>query len=129
VLGKAWAQQFIEAHKSRDYGSLRPYREKIEEYIVSEISAVEAMKDVKDSKALRMAMIAFLKYEKTMIEQAFTPLERLDKHTPKSEVAAYLDRIKTYSLQEAEEIQKVYVAQEAFAKSNGFRIEEAKEDK
>jgi hypothetical protein len=129
VLGKEWGIQFIEAHKKKDYGSLQPYREKIEQYIEAEIAVVEGMKDVRDSRALRMAMIQFLKYEKNMIEKAFAPLERLGKYTPQSEIQAYLERIKAYSIQEEEELGKVNAAQEAFARANGFKIEVVTEDK
>ncbi len=86
------------------------------------------MKDVKNSKELRMAMINFLTYEKTMVSNGFKPMELLPADASEEQVKAALDKMSELSKKEAGELEKVGAAQEAYAKANGFAIAAPKEE-
>ena len=75
--GQQWGTKFNEAYKAKNFKILIPYRQNLSVYVDKNIARVKAMKDVKNSKALRMAMVGFLEYEKKMITEGFMPLEKL----------------------------------------------------
>jgi len=127
--GQEWGRRFNEAYKSKDFSSLRPYRESLEQFVTVNIAKVLAMKDVNNSKDLRMAIVGFLQFEKKMVNQAFTPLEKLSPSATAAEINLKLKELKEFSALENAELQKVNIAQETYAKSNGFRVETAEEAK
>ena len=134
--GQQWGRQFnvvTEARakgtsKSTGYASLAPYRQAMELYLDGCISRLKSMPDVNDSKDLRMAMIAFLEYEKNMATLAFKPFESLKASATDEQLKAVYSKLSTYSAAEKEELLKVAEAQEAYARSNGFRIESRAKD-
>ena len=120
--GQQWGTKFNEAYQAKNFASLKPTREAMERYITAKITEVQNMKDVKNSKNLRMAMVSFLKFEKDMITRSFIPVESLKSTATENEVKAALDKMTEFSTQEAGELKKVSDAQEAYAKANGFTI-------
>ena len=128
VRGQAWGEQFNEVHKTRGYAALRPARESMERFVSNSIARLKAMQDVKDSKALRTAMISYLEFERRMISEAFKPLEALSASSTREEMQAAFSRLKSVTEAESAELQKVVAAQEAYAKANGFTIAAAEEE-
>lgn len=126
--GQEWGQLFNEVHPTRGYAALRPTREGIEEFVTTSIARVKAMPDVENSKALRMAMISYLEFEKQLIAEAFKPLEALTTHSTKKEMNAAFARLKTMTEAENGELQKVVAAQEAYAAANGFTVAPPEEE-
>jgi hypothetical protein len=124
--GQQWGLRFNDAYKSKNYSSLRPYRQSLERFVDEKIISVKAMKDVKNSRPLRMAMLDFLIFEKGMITKAFLPLESLGSEGSEDQVKAALAKLTEYSNQESIQLEKVNAAQEAYAKENGFTIEKPK---
>jgi hypothetical protein len=123
--GTSWGAQFNIAFKSKDFSSLRPYRESLENFIDTRIADVKAMKDVKNSKDLRMAMISFLTFEKKMATQAFKPMDQLSSSASDEEIQKAYDNLQLLATEEAAELDKVAKAQEAYGAANGFTIEPA----
>lgn len=121
--GQAWGRRFNEARKSRNYSSLKPYRQSLERFVDASISRVRNMKDVSNSGELRRAMVNFLEFEKRMLGEAFKPLEQLKPSASETEIRQKLKALEIYSASESEALAKVNIAQESYAKSNGFRIE------
>ena len=126
AMGKQWGDKFGEAYKTKNFGSLSPSRKALEKFIDARIAEVKNMKDVKNSKNLRMAMISFLTFEKSMAMTSFRDIELLKSTATDDEVQAKLAVLTTQSKTEAEELAKVSAAQQVYAKENGFSIETAK---
>ena len=126
--GQQWGVKFNEAYQAKDFKMLVPYRQQLSGFVDKNIARVKVMKDVKNSKALRMAMIGFLEFEKKMITEGFMPLEQLSPSTSKEDVSAALEKLKSLSASENDQLKKVAIEQEAYAKANGFQIEAAKPD-
>ena len=125
--GKDWGNHFNEANQTKDFKSLRPYREDMVRFINSSISRITSMKDVNNSKPLRMAMIGFLRFELTMATNAFQPLERFNASSSKANVTKAIKHISDLAKGENAQLAKVAAAQEQYAKENNFRIESAEE--
>ncbi|MBL7765887.1 MAG: hypothetical protein JNJ58_07335 [Chitinophagaceae bacterium] len=121
--GKQWGTSFNEAYKTKDYASLTPYRANMEKYILACIVELKAMKDVKNSRDLRMAVLDLLYIEQKLVVHGLKPLEAFNSQSSAEEVKAAMDKISKDVEVESREIQKVSAAQIAYAKANGFRIE------
>ena len=124
--GQQWGTQFNDAYKAKDFKLLIPYRQALSAYVDKSIARVKVMKDVKNSKPLRMAMIGFLEFEKQMITDGFIPVEKLSPSASDEDMKAALAKLTALSSKENGELQKVAAAQEAYARENGFQIEPAK---
>ena len=127
MYGKEWGDQFNVAHESKDFTSLSPMRIRIEEYAAKKFLDVTTMKDIKGSEKLRAAMLEFLAYEKLMINERFTPMEKLNSSSTDDDIQKHLDALATASKGEATALKKVNDAQKEYAKKNGFTIEESEE--
>jgi hypothetical protein len=126
VRGQDWGNHFNEAVKNKNFASLRPYRIDLERFVDQKIIAVRAMKDVRNSRSLRLAMLEFLNFEKGRITKAFRPLESLSSKASSEQINAKIEKIREYSKEENVQLEKVNAAQEAYGKDNGFKIEESK---
>ena len=120
--GQEWGKQFNAAYEAKDFTSLTNKRQQLEQFVTQKLAEVKAMKDVKDSKTLREAMVNFLEFEKGMIDRAFKPMESLGKNPSQEQVKAAYDQLTTYSKEEQVALERVNKAQEAYAKANGFTI-------
>ncbi len=123
--GTSWGTKFNEVYTSKDFASLRPYRESLETFIDGKIADVKSMKDVKNSKDLRMAMISFLNFERKMATDAFKPMDQLSSSASDEEIQKAYDNLQLLAKDEAAELDKVAAAQEAYGAANGFTIEPA----
>ncbi len=123
MRGQEWGKQFNEALKTKKFAALRPPREAMERFVHTKISELRTMKDVGDSKHLRLAMIKFLEFEQSMLERAFKPMEKLSSATTKADLEAVFNQLSRFSAAESTELERITIAQEDYAKANGFRIE------
>jgi len=121
--GQLWGTQFVSASKSKDFTTLKPYRENIQRFITSELKAVKTMKDINGSEKLREAIIEFLNYENKMVVEGFLPVEKLGKTATEDDVQKVIKDLTAKSEDEAYYLKKVSLEQEAYAKKNGFTIE------
>jgi hypothetical protein len=125
--GSAWGTQFNDARKSKNFSSLKPYRVAVDNFITRSLNSLRNMEDVKDSKALRMAMISFLQYEHKMVTEGFIPIEQIKADASDAEVDKALSGLTDLSEKENAELKKVATEQEAYAAANGFKIESEEE--
>src|SRR5207302_1147420 len=112
--GQEWGRQFNTANESKDYKILRPYREEMVRFINGNIARIGAMKDVSNSKPLRMAMINFLRFELKMATDAFQPLERFNASSSNAAITKAIEHLKKLSEGENAELAKVGKAQETY---------------
>ena len=126
--GQRWGKQFNTAYQNGDYASLKPYSKNLENFVDDRIKEVQSMKDIGNSKELRMAMLDFLKFEKRMITEAFRPFEKLSADASEAEVQAQLDVTTKLSELEQAELVKVGDAQEKYGAANDFSIMPAEDE-
>jgi hypothetical protein len=125
--GGEWGTAFQAAFKTKNFTTLTPMRKKLEAFTASKLASITAMKDVENSKPLRMAFIGFLKYEQSLIGQAFVPFEKFNSSSSDNDIKAAIDKLTKLSQSEQSELEKVVKAQEQYAKENGFTIEKVPE--
>lgn len=125
--GTAWGVQFKEANKQHNFSTLKPYRVAVQTFINNSLQNLKTMPDVKDSKALRLAMIDFLTYENKMVIEGFMPIEKIKSNATEDEINKALQGLQDLATVEGNELKKVSVEQQAYAKANGFRIETEEE--
>ena len=121
--GSAWGTAFSTARQTGNYTTLKPIREGMQEFIDKYILLVQKMKDVNNSKELRMAMIDLLKIEKQLTD-SFRPFEAFNASTPAEKVQAELDTLTSKAKVEASYMDKANTAQAKYAAENNFKIED-----
>jgi len=126
--GQKWGEQFNIVYKSKDFASLKPYRDSLENFIDTKINELNKMEDVSNSSELRTAMLSFLGFEKRMAEEAFKPMDQLSPTASAEEIQAAIDHISLLSDNETIELKKLGEAQQAYAASNDFTIAEPEEN-
>ena len=122
--GSEWGKAFRDAKKSGRYDLIKPYRVRMENFINRKIEYVLTLKDINNSKPLRLAVIEFLSYEKRLLQEAFIPFESLKPSISKEEVQKLIDNLSTLAAREKDMLAKVSEAQELYGVENGFAIEE-----
>jgi hypothetical protein len=121
-MGQEWGTAFNVSYKSGDYSTLKLKAAGMEKFIAKAIIDINNMKDLNQSKPLRMAIIGFLKFEKTMVDNGFHQFETFTSATPADTVQAALDKLKTLSKDESTYLDKVAETQKLYAEQNGFSI-------
>lgn len=121
--GQAWGNSFNTAHQNGNYAILKPITKDMIAFIDKNIVFVQKMKDVNNSKPLRLAVIDFLNYEKQLVE-VFKTFEAFDAATPKEKVQDALNIVRQKAKDEGTSIQKLQAVQEKYAAENGFKIGE-----
>ncbi len=81
------------------------------------------MKDVKDSKEMRLALIEFLQFEKGLINSSFMQIEKLAPYSTEKEMEDAMKHLEEASQKEEPYLMKLTQAQDAYAKNNGFTVE------
>jgi hypothetical protein len=122
--GKAWGAHYNEVRESKDFASLKTDRDSLEKIINQSIEDVEGLKDIKGSRMLRLAMLDFLQFEKTMVENDFASIEKLNKDSSDEEIDAALQKLLDMADHENEWLDKVRDEQKKYAEANGFTIED-----
>ncbi|OJW81039.1 MAG: hypothetical protein BGO69_02960 [Bacteroidetes bacterium 46-16] len=121
--GSRWVQVFKEVKMIKEFSLLEPYRSDLQDYINDEITELKADKDVSGSAELKQAVLDFLAYEKSFVQQCFKPVEELDESSADEELKAAIDKISEEARKEDALLMKVNKAQEAYARRNNFDIE------
>lgn len=123
AFGEDWGSAFQRGMDKMDWSNLKPVRVKMQQYVNGAIQEVESMQDVKGSKALRDAVIAFLNYENRVIKEGFMPFENFDGNEDDVTVKKAIDKMVALGNEEMDQLEKVIEVQEAYAKANGFKVE------
>lgn len=126
--GEQWGTVFNEASTSGKYATLKTVTDKMETYINRSISSLTTMQDVKNSKQLRLSVIEFLQFEKSLINKAFRPFEKFNSETSDETKKAAIDNLVALSKEEDQCIKKILELQTKYGAENGFSIEDDKED-
>ena len=124
AYGQKWGTQFSKAYTDGNYSGLKTIAADMAAFISKKISFVQNMKDVNNSKPLRVAMLDFLAFEKQMTVDGFSPFESFNSSTTKEKIQAALDALTEKSKAEETILKKLAAAQEVYAKENGFKIAE-----
>ena len=121
--GQQWGRKFNEAYQTKEFSTLVPVREKMEKMIDGKLQLLAKMKDSFGSENLRLTTMDFLAFEKKLINEAFIPLEKLNKNSTEAEIQKVMKNLSETAAKETAELDRVNKAQEAFASKNGFTIE------
>ncbi len=126
-MGVEWGTAFQQiAGGDKDYSKLAVYRKKIATFTTRKIEEVRRGPTAgKGAEELKAAMLNFLNFEKNMVDNAFTPLEKLNSTSSQAEIDAAIQKLTAESEKESEALKGVNTAQEKFGQQNGFSIEEA----
>jgi hypothetical protein len=127
-MGKGWGDRFVALRTSQKFSELAPYRARLEKYVDGKIVYLQNMKDVSNSKDLRMALIGFLQFERQMIKSGFMQFEKFGPNDPAADVDAAMDKLTEDSKKEGERLKQYAQLQEAYAKANGFTIDKPEEE-
>jgi hypothetical protein len=122
--GKAWGTQFNKVSTSKDYASLIPFRLGMEQYSKKMVAELTSMKDIKNSKDFRLAVIGFLNYEVELMTQAFIPIEKLNAKSSKEAYDAAIANLVKLAEKEKDYLATIAETQKAYADANGFTIEQ-----
>lgn len=127
TYGRGWGMEVKSAFESDNYSTLTERRIFLEKYIDKETAILRKMKDIKNSKALREAMIAFLNFEKTAIVAAMKPFEKMSKATTEEQKKSAIEQLTSSTANEEAELAKVSTEQAAYAKANNISLGAAEE--
>jgi hypothetical protein len=122
--GKAWGIQFNKVQASKEFATLIPFRLSMEQYAKKMVSELTTMKDIKNSKDFRLAVIGFLNFEVELMTQAFIPIEKLTAKSSKETYDAAINNLVLLAAKEKDYLSTIAITQKAYADSNGFTIEE-----
>lgn len=128
AMGQSWGTLFSEVRDERKFSELKPVRIRLEQFLDKEIEHLKAMKDVGSSKELRMGMISFLQFERSMAKTAFMPIEKLNSNSTEKQVDDAIEHLTTEAKKEEAELAKYALLQEAYAKTSGFKLAPPKEE-
>lgn len=126
IKGQEWITTLGNSFMSKDFSALKPRREAIAHYLDEKIAYIEGLKDVGGSEDYRKEEIAFLKYERDLVDQAFVPFEKLGPDASMEQVQQQVSALTPITSKEVENINKVYAKQKAYAEKNKFIPSESK---
>jgi len=121
--GSDWWSHYVAAKSARNFASLKSYRIAVETFLVKSTKELKSMPDVSNSTALRMAMIHFMEFERTMVTKGFMPIEKIPSTGSDEEMDKAFADLQQMAKVESVELEKVSKEQNAYAKANGFKIE------
>ena len=122
--GQEWGRKLNTVIKSKSFDSLGTYRMNMESFITRKKLELKSLPDFKGSKEFVDVMITFLTYEARLMREGFAPLEDLNEKSTKEEIDAALKKLISLSGEEKALLATVTAAQQKYAASNGFTIEE-----
>jgi hypothetical protein len=120
IKGQEWITTLGNSFMSKDFSALKPRREAIAQFLDEKIAYIEELKDVGGSEEYRKEEIAFLKYERSLVDQAFVPFEKLGPDATMEQVQQQVAALTPITSKEVENINKVYAKQKVFAEKNKF---------
>lgn len=121
-LGAMWGNKMEDlTNGSKRFEELKPLRIKAVDYLDVQVAELSAMKDVKDSRELRVALMDFFKFEKGLINGSFMQIEKLNPASTQKEIEEAFARLEDASQKEEPYITRLTEAQGMYAKNNGFK--------
>lgn len=126
--GTAWGEAFGGAYESSNFAQLTPHSSRIFSFIERSQKELIKRKVNPDMEDLKLAVLDFLTFEKTMIQEAFRPFEKFNDKTSDEVIKAQLDLLTEKSSQEEKVLNTIRVEQEKVAKLYNFTMEAYKEE-
>lgn len=120
IKGQEWITVLGNSFMNKDFSALKPRREAIANYLDEKIAYVNDLKDVGGSEEYRKEEIAFLKYERNLVDQAFMPFEKLGADATMEQIQQQVSALTPITSMEVENINKVYAKQKEYAEKNKF---------
>lgn len=124
IYGSDWGEAFQRANKTKNYVTLTPYANRIFSFIEKSQKELIKRKVNTDMEDLKIAVLDFLSFEKSMIQEAFRPFEKFTIKTSDETVKAQLDLLTEKASHEEEVLNTVRMEQERMAKLYGFEMED-----
>jgi hypothetical protein len=119
--GINYATALKQALQDKNFTTLTPLRLKIQSFAQRKRTELSTMKDVKDSKDFRLAMLSFLDFEIDMTNK-IVAMESLSASTPQEEIDAAVQNLIETGRKESKYVNDVRAAQSIYAHNNGFAI-------
>lgn len=126
--GTAWGEAFGSAYDSHNFAQLKPHSTRIFAFIERSQKELIKRKVNPDMEDLKLAVLDFLTFEKTMIQEAFRPFEKFTDKTSDETIKAQLDLLTEKSSQEGNVLNTIRVEQEKVATLYNFTMEAYKEE-
>ena len=124
LLASEWVNSFLgETYGDKQYHSLKPLRSHLEKFINAELGDYTKATDVAGSDKLKASVVSLLTFEKKLVEEAFTPFEKLSANSPDGAVEDCGQRLKKMCNEEAEYISKVNQERRTYAMNNHVSLE------
>jgi hypothetical protein len=121
--GNTWGQMFSHIDSTtKKYAELAPLRIKMEKYLDDKLVELKAMQDVAGSSDFRTAVIHFMELEKGMLNSAFKGIEKLNPHSTDAQIQNAIINLSNESKKEDSALKQIRNIQNAYAKRNGFII-------
>jgi hypothetical protein len=122
--GREWGSAMVKAKETGNYSTLAVSRRKLENFIERKRIDVVKMQDINGSEKLRLAMLDLLFIEGKMIKEAFLSFEKFNSQTSDADIDKAIAYLQEKATDEAVFVNEVRKAQDAYARKNGFTIEE-----
>jgi len=122
--GKAWGTHFAETSDSKNFSSLKPFREAVTKLTKSKIAEFEKLKGEYEPNTLVVAMLDFLKFEHNLVTTTFEPFEKFDAKTSDETIQNAVNNLIAAAEEEGNFLTKLNAAQKEFAQKHGFQIQE-----
>ena len=124
VMGREFGNMLGAAVQSRNFSVLAAPRLRFSSFIDSSKAKLQQMKDVYGSGPLRKSEIDLLEVETHMVNDDFSPFERLTSFATLQQINELFDKIKADSEIESEKMATFKREQRLYAKRNGFELKE-----
>jgi hypothetical protein len=120
--GTNWANLYQEVSQSKEYYRLGSIRQDILVLIDRLSTEISMLQDIGGSEEFRNAIIEFLVFEKSLINDCMSPFESLTASSTQEEIDALFAKLNQITVTENEKLKDINVIQSAFAEKNGFTI-------
>jgi hypothetical protein len=122
--GREWGSAMVKAKETGNFSTLATSRKRLENFIERKRIDVVKMQDINGSEKLRLAMLDLLFIEAKMIKEAFLSFEKFNSQTTDADINKAIAYLQEKATDEAVFVNEVRKAQDAYARKNGFTIEE-----
>ena len=120
--GQVFGTALKTALATKDFSKLGPQCDEMVVVVNDGIAKLNAMENVSGSEELKEQALNYFKFEKTLIDKAFVPFKSMNATTSDEEIKTATDNLMTAAKDENNYLEKVRLAQNEYAKKNGFTI-------
>ncbi len=121
--GTAWGQAFGSAYESNNFAQLTKHSDKIFSFIEKSQKELIKRKVNPDMEDLKVAVLDFLAFEKSMIQEAFKPFEKFNNETSDETIKAQLELLTSKTAMEEKTLNEVRSEQQKMARLYNFTID------